>query len=77
MRSILLILLIEPGLAETNFSNVRFKSNDEKADEVYEGTEPLTVDDVADIIYWVNARMPNMGAFGYKQRKLKNRQEWT
>lgn len=46
---------IEPGMAETNFSNVRFKGNDEKADKVYEGAKPLTAEDVADIIYWVNA----------------------
>ncbi len=46
---------IEPGMAETNFSNVRFKGDDEKADKVYAGTKPLTAGDIAEIIYWVNA----------------------
>ena len=44
---------IEPGLAETEFSVVRFKGDKEKACQVYDGTEPLTGDDIADIIYWV------------------------
>lgn len=46
---------IEPGLAETNFSNVRFKGDEEKAQKVYNGTKPLTPGDIADIIYWVNS----------------------
>ena len=46
---------IEPGMCETNFSRVRFKGNDAKADAVYSGTKPLSPDDVADIIFWVNA----------------------
>lgn len=46
---------IEPGLAETNFSNVRFKGNQERANRVYEGTRPLSAEDVAEIIHWVNA----------------------
>jgi NADP-dependent 3-hydroxy acid dehydrogenase YdfG len=46
---------IEPGMADTNFSTVRFKGDDEKAKQVYEGTAPLTADNIADIIHWVNA----------------------
>jgi len=46
---------IEPGLAETNFSTVRFKGNQEQANKVYEGTRPLSAEDVAEIIHWVNA----------------------
>lgn len=46
---------IAPGMAETNFSNVRFKGNQEQADKVYEGTRPLSAEDVAEIIHWVNA----------------------
>lgn len=46
---------IEPGMAETNFSNVRFKGDDTKANKVYEGTKPLSAEDIAEIIYWVNA----------------------
>lgn len=46
---------IEPGMAQTNFSNVRFKGDSEKADKVYAGTKPMTAQDIADIIYWVNS----------------------
>ncbi len=44
---------IEPGLAESEFSIVRFKGDEDKAKTVYEGTDPLTPEDLADIIYWV------------------------
>lgn len=43
---------IEPGMAETEFSNVRFKGNDARAGNVYAGTDPLTADDIADTILW-------------------------
>ncbi len=46
---------IEPGMSDTNFSTVRFKGDVARADRVYEGTRPLSADDVAQIIHWVNS----------------------
>lgn len=43
---------IKPGLVETNFSNVRFHGNKEKADSVYNGIKPLTGDDIADVAFY-------------------------
>ncbi|AGF77387.1 short-chain alcohol dehydrogenase [Desulfocapsa sulfexigens DSM 10523] len=47
---------VEPGLAESEFSVVRFHGDKEKADAVYEGTEPLTPVDIAEIVYWLADR---------------------
>lgn len=47
---------IEPGLAESEFSVVRFGGDKEKAAKVYEGTEPLRPADIAEIIYWTASR---------------------
>lgn len=46
---------VEPGMSETEFSLVRFGGDSEKARQVYEGTKPLSGDDVAEIIYWVTS----------------------
>jgi len=51
---------IEPGLAETEFSVVRYKGDEEQATEVYRGTEPLAADDIAEIICWVVALPPHV-----------------
>jgi 3-hydroxy acid dehydrogenase/malonic semialdehyde reductase len=45
---------IEPGaVAETEFSNVRFKGDVDKAESVYNGWNPLTGSDIADTIVWI------------------------
>jgi len=41
---------IAPGAVKTNFSNVRFDGDDQKADAVYDGFEPLSAEDIADSI---------------------------
>lgn len=40
---------LKPGLVETNFSNVRFHGDAERASHVYKGIQPLTGADVADV----------------------------
>jgi NADP-dependent 3-hydroxy acid dehydrogenase YdfG len=44
---------VAPGAAETNFSNTRFSGDDEKADSVYAGYEPLKADDIAELIVYI------------------------
>ena len=44
---------IEPGLAETEFSIVRFKGDRDKAAKVYENTQPLVAEDIAQTVFWV------------------------
>ncbi len=47
---------IEPGLAETEFSVVRFKGDADMAAKVYEGVEPIRPDDIADTVWWAVTR---------------------
>lgn len=51
---------IEPGLAESEFSLVRFQGDQAKADKVYKGTQPLTPDDIAEIVHWVISVPPHV-----------------
>jgi 3-hydroxy acid dehydrogenase/malonic semialdehyde reductase len=45
---------VEPGLAETEFSLVRFKGDAEKAKAVYQGTKPVIAEDMAEIIFFIS-----------------------
>ncbi|HEY6653904.1 MAG TPA: SDR family NAD(P)-dependent oxidoreductase [Solirubrobacterales bacterium] len=47
---------VAPGMVETEFSLIRFGGDEAKAEKVYEGTIPLTADDVADAIAYVVTR---------------------
>lgn len=47
------VSLVEPGLTQTEFSLVRFKHDAKKEAAIYEGTTPLTAQDVANSIYWI------------------------
>ncbi|HEY9113318.1 MAG TPA: SDR family oxidoreductase [Bacteroidales bacterium] len=44
---------IAPGLVETEFSIVRFKGDEERAEKVYQGYKPLMPEDVAEVIFYV------------------------
>jgi NADP-dependent 3-hydroxy acid dehydrogenase YdfG len=46
------VTLIAPGMAETEFSLIRFKGDDQKAKNVYTGFDALTADDIADAVYY-------------------------
>ena len=51
---------IAPGMAETEFSKVRFKGDTSRADQVYANTEPLSAEDLAEIIAWVAELPPHV-----------------
>lgn len=47
---------INPGAVQTEFSLVRFKGDEEKADSVYDGFEPLLAEDVAEVAWFIVSR---------------------
>ena len=51
---------VNPGLVNTEFSKVRFKNDQKKADNVYEGMEPLLAKDIADVIEFILIRPDNV-----------------
>ncbi|KAI9795649.1 MAG: hypothetical protein M1833_006889 [Piccolia ochrophora] len=54
------VLEIDPGQVETEFSVVRFYGDKSKADAVYSGCEPLTPDDIAEVIVFTAGRRENV-----------------
>ncbi|CCF56633.1 hypothetical protein KAFR_0B03360 [Kazachstania africana CBS 2517] len=53
------VILIAPGLVETEFSLVRYKGDEKRANSVYEGITALEAEDVAELIVFSTSRKPN------------------
>jgi len=51
---------IAPGMAETEFSIVRFKGDEEKAKSVYKGMDAMTAEDIAEVIYYCSTLPPHV-----------------
>ncbi len=51
---------VDPGMVETEFSDVRFHGDAERANKVYQGVTPLIADDVADVIFFCVTRSPHV-----------------
>lgn len=54
------VATLDPGMAETEFSVVRFKGDTERAGKVYAGVKPLTAEDVAEAMVWMAGRPPHV-----------------
>jgi NADP-dependent 3-hydroxy acid dehydrogenase YdfG len=51
---------IDPGMAETEFSLVRFGGDEARAAKVYAGARPLQAEDVAEAMLWMATRPPHV-----------------
>lgn len=60
LRHRIKVTAIHPGAADTEFSTVRFKGDEEQARKVYEGYEPLVAGDVAEVVYYTATLPPHV-----------------
>jgi len=54
------VTCVEPGMADTEFSTVRFGGDKAQADAVYAGMQPMTAGDIAEAIYWAATQPPHV-----------------
>jgi 3-hydroxy acid dehydrogenase / malonic semialdehyde reductase len=54
------VTCVEPGMADTEFSLVRFSGDQAKADNVYSGLQPMTAADIAESIHWAASMPPHV-----------------
>jgi 3-hydroxy acid dehydrogenase/malonic semialdehyde reductase len=54
------VTCVEPGMADTEFSLVRFSGDQQKAVATYNGFQPLTADDIAESVYWAATLPPHV-----------------
>jgi 3-hydroxy acid dehydrogenase/malonic semialdehyde reductase len=54
------VTCVEPGMAKTEFSTVRFNGDQARADAVYNGVDPMTGDDIAEAVWWAASLPPHV-----------------
>jgi NADP-dependent 3-hydroxy acid dehydrogenase YdfG len=54
------VSMVSPGMVETDFSNIRFHGDIERAKKVYEGMTPLSAEDIADLVTFIVTRPPHV-----------------
>jgi serine 3-dehydrogenase len=54
------VTVIEPGMAETEFTVVRTHGDQAASDKLYRGAQPMTAEDIADTLFWVASQPPHL-----------------
>ncbi|HET9690110.1 MAG TPA: SDR family NAD(P)-dependent oxidoreductase [Acidimicrobiales bacterium] len=67
---------VDPGMVETEFSEVRFGGDTERAAAVYRGVTPLTADDVAEVVAFVATRPPHVDIDNVVVRPRDQARSW-
>lgn len=60
LGTLIRVSCVDPGTVETDFSKVRFRGDTEQANKVYQGFNPLTPDDIAEIVVFCATRPPHV-----------------